>query len=119
VISANHRSTSFIHEALVRVKCRWKREWRSSHLCRIGRHGAVRSSAWISHHARPAHPRLRAQRHQELIQFLKIIDDAEPRDLDLHLILDNYATRKTPEVQGSSKPVMVGATGFEPVTPRL
>ena len=40
----------------------------------------------------------RQHRHQEFIRFLKLIDDAVPRELDLHLILDNYATHKTPEV---------------------
>lgn len=41
----------------------------------------------------------RQHRHQEFIRFLKLIDDAVPKDLDLHLVLDNYATHKTPEVQ--------------------
>ena len=31
VSSANHRSTRFIHDELVGVKCRWNRGWRSSH----------------------------------------------------------------------------------------
>ena len=38
-------------------------------------------------------------RHQEWIRFLKLIDEATPRDLDLHLIVDNYATHKHPNVQ--------------------
>src|SRR5437868_14961242 len=33
-------------------------------------------------------------RHQEWITFLKQIDDETPVDVDLHLILDNYATHK-------------------------
>jgi transposase len=37
-------------------------------------------------------------RHQEFLRFLKVIDAAVPRDLDLHLVLDNYATHKTPAV---------------------
>jgi transposase len=41
----------------------------------------------------------RQHRHQEFIRFLKLIDDAVPMDLDLHLVVDNYATHKTPEVQ--------------------
>ncbi len=41
----------------------------------------------------------RRHRHQEFLRSLKLIDDAVPRDLDLHLICDNYATHKTPEVQ--------------------
>jgi transposase len=40
----------------------------------------------------------RKHRHQEFIRFLKLIDQAVPSGLDLHLILDNYATHKTPEV---------------------
>lgn len=37
-------------------------------------------------------------RHQEWIKFLEIIDAETPPDLDLHLILDNYATHKHPKV---------------------
>jgi len=37
-------------------------------------------------------------RHQEWIKFLKRIDKKTPRDLDLHLIVDNYATHKHPAV---------------------
>jgi len=39
-------------------------------------------------------------RHQEFIKFLKRIDAETPSDLDLHLIIDNYATHKHPKVQG-------------------
>lgn len=38
-------------------------------------------------------------RHQEFIRFLKRIDAETPPDLDLHLIVDNYATHKHPNVQ--------------------
>ncbi len=38
-------------------------------------------------------------RHQEWIKFLKIIDESTPEGLDLHLIVDNYATHKHPKVQ--------------------
>jgi transposase len=41
----------------------------------------------------------RRHRHQEFLRFLKLIDAAVPRDLDLHLVLDNYATHKTPQVK--------------------
>ena len=41
----------------------------------------------------------RRHRHQEFLRFLKLIDDAVPDDLDLHLICDNCATHKTPEVK--------------------
>ena len=41
------------------------------------------------------------QRHrqQEFLQFLKLIDQQVPSDLDVHLILDNYATHKTDAVK--------------------
>jgi transposase len=38
-------------------------------------------------------------RHQEFIKFLKQIDAETPSDVDLHLIVDNYATHKHPKVQ--------------------
>ena len=56
-------------------------------------------------------------RHQEWIKFLKQIDSETPAELDLHLIVDNYATHKHPKVQSwlkrgssltSSPPVPVG-----------
>lgn len=37
-------------------------------------------------------------RHQEWIQFLKQINEETPKDLDLHLIVDNYSTHKHPNV---------------------
>ena len=38
-------------------------------------------------------------RHQEFIRFLKRIDQQTPSELDLHLIVDNYATHKHPRVE--------------------
>ena len=38
-------------------------------------------------------------RHQEFVRFLKQVDAETPPDLDLHLIVDNYATHKHPQVQ--------------------
>jgi len=38
-------------------------------------------------------------RHQEWIKFLKLIDAETPKALDLHLIVDNYATHKHPKVK--------------------
>jgi len=38
-------------------------------------------------------------RHQEWIKFLRMIDQNTPENLDLHLIVDNYATHKHPKVQ--------------------
>ena len=38
-------------------------------------------------------------RHPEWIKFLRRIDAETPRDIDLHLIVDNYATHKHPKVK--------------------
>jgi transposase/transposase-like protein len=38
-------------------------------------------------------------RHQEWLRFLRTIDRETPRELDLHLIVDNYATHKHEKVQ--------------------
>ena len=35
---------------------------------------------------------------QEFLRFLKLIDAAVPSGLELHLVLDNYATHKTPAI---------------------
>lgn len=41
----------------------------------------------------------RRHRAKEFIRFLNEIDNNVPAALDIHLILDNYATHKTPEVK--------------------
>jgi len=41
----------------------------------------------------------RRHRAVELKKFLCRIDEEVPSDLDIHLILDNYSTHKTPEIQ--------------------
>ena len=41
---------------------------------------------------------MQQHRHQEWIRFLKKIDKETPADLNLHLIVDNYATNKHPKV---------------------
>jgi transposase len=38
-------------------------------------------------------------RHQEWIKFLRLIDRKTPKDKEIHLIADNYATHKHPKVQ--------------------
>ena len=38
-------------------------------------------------------------RHQEWLQFLRVIDDVAPAEKPLHLIVDNYATHKHPKVR--------------------
>ena len=42
---------------------------------------------------------LRRHRAVEFRRFLDTIETAVPRDLDIHLILDNYATHKTPLIR--------------------
>jgi transposase len=37
--------------------------------------------------------------HQEWLAFLKLIDQQSPADLDIHIIADNYATHKHPQVK--------------------
>ena len=38
-------------------------------------------------------------RHQEFLSFLRRIDKEVPKDLELHLIVDNYCTHKHPKVR--------------------
>ena len=38
-------------------------------------------------------------RHQDFLVFLNVIDRETPEDLDIHLVLDNYATHKHPKVK--------------------
>lgn len=45
------------------------------------------------------HPALRRHRHQEFLRFLNLIDAAAPKTLDLHLVLDDYATYKAPSIK--------------------
>lgn len=42
---------------------------------------------------------LQRHRHQEFIKFLNLIDKAVKKDLDIHCIVDNYATHKHPKVK--------------------
>lgn len=41
---------------------------------------------------------MQRHRHQEWIKLLKLIDSKTPSELELHLIIDNYATHKHPKV---------------------
>lgn len=41
----------------------------------------------------------RRHRAKEFLHFLNTIDESVPADLDVHLILDNYGTHKTPKVR--------------------
>ena len=42
---------------------------------------------------------MKRHRHQEWLKFLALIDAETPSGLDLHLIVDNYATHKHPKVK--------------------
>ncbi len=46
----------------------------------------------VIHHIRPQH------RAVEFLRFLKAIDAAVPDDLDVHVVLDNSSTHKTPAI---------------------
>jgi transposase len=47
----------------------------------------------VLNHCFPRH------RNREFLAFLKIIDGQVPRDLDIHLVLDNYAAHKHPAIR--------------------
>ena len=42
---------------------------------------------------------MKRHRHQEFLRFLRVIDRGTDKRLDLHLIVDNYATHKHPKVK--------------------
>ncbi len=42
---------------------------------------------------------MKRHRHQEWLKFLRTIDRSTPKALDLHLVVDNYATHKHPTVK--------------------
>lgn len=41
----------------------------------------------------------RRHRSREFLQFLRTIDEAVPKKLEVHLVMDNYGTHKTPTVR--------------------
>jgi transposase len=64
------------------------------------RHGTVTLFAALSQLTGKLITRTEASHtHVEWLRFLKQIDRETPRDLDLHLIADNYATHKHPKVR--------------------
>ena len=64
------------------------------------RHGAVTLFAALNYLEGKIVSLLAEQhRHQEWLRFLKRIDRQSPKGLALHLIVDNYATHKHPEVR--------------------
>ena len=58
-------------------------------------------------------------RHEEWLQFLRLIQRKTPKHLQLHLIVDNYGTHTHPDVQAwlaephrvSRRPVGLSQTG--------
>jgi hypothetical protein len=70
----------------------------STHGC--NRHGTVTLFAALNYLEGKIVSMLAGQhRHQEWLRFLKRIDRQTPKGLDLHLIVDNYATHKHSEVR--------------------
>ncbi len=64
------------------------------------RHGTTSLFAALdAHRGEVVHRTFRNHRHQEFIRFLELIDERMPVGMDVHLVLDNYATHKTPRVR--------------------
>jgi len=65
------------------------------------RHGTVTLFAALNYlNGKILAERAPRHRHQEWLQFLRKIEAAVPAELDVHLVLDNYATHKHPKVLG-------------------
>jgi transposase len=63
------------------------------------RHGTITLFAALNYlNGKILAERAPRHRHQEWLKFLQAIDQATPAGLDVHLILDNYATHKHPKV---------------------
>lgn len=63
------------------------------------RHGTVTLFAALNYlNGKILAERAARHRHQEWLKFLQAIEKAAPADVDVHLILDNYATHKHPKV---------------------
>lgn len=64
------------------------------------RHGTVTLFAALNYlEGKILHQSATRHRHQEWLGFLRHLDEQTPPDLDLHLILDNYATHKHAKVR--------------------
>lgn len=63
------------------------------------RHGTTTLFAALNaHRGEVIHETYRRRRHQEFLRFLRVLDERVPADVEVHLVLDNYATHKTPQV---------------------
>lgn len=64
------------------------------------RHGTTSLFAALdAHRGEVIHRTFRNHRHQEFIRFLELIEERVSDGIDVHLVLDNYATHKTPRVR--------------------
>jgi transposase len=41
----------------------------------------------------------RRHRHQEFLRFLRVLEEGLPENQEIHLVMDNYGTHKTPRVK--------------------
>ena len=57
-------------------------------------------------------------RHREFLRFLKAIDERTLPNLDLHLIVDNYATHKTPRYSAGSIGIRASTCTSRPLPAR-
>ena len=63
------------------------------------RHGTLTLFAALNYlNGKVIAQRASRHRHQEWLRFLKLIDQQAPTGIEVHLILDNYATHKHPKV---------------------
>lgn len=64
------------------------------------RHGTITLFAALNYlNGKIIAQRAPRHRHQEWLKFLKQIDKDTPKDVAIHMILDNYATHKHPKVR--------------------
>ena len=60
----------------------------------------------------------RRHRHQEFLKFLEVIDSKIPSEVDVHLVMDNYGTHKTPKVvRWFARHRTIGFTSRPPALP--
>lgn len=65
------------------------------------RHGTITLFAALNYlNGKILAQRAPRHRHQEWLAFLKQIEQETPKGMDIHVILDNYATHKHPKVMG-------------------
>ena len=63
------------------------------------RHGTITLFAALNYlNGKILAERAPRHRHQEWLKFLRVIEDQTPAGVDIHVILDNYATHKHPKV---------------------